>query len=168
LHLNERAVGIPLAEDEAGRPSDRADLGGAGGRNVSLEKHGRSLRVLAVAAGLAAAVACSGGGYGSSPNPVPTPVTGGGGSGSADVVVTINGMLGAGSYTPNPVTVKAGQSVAWRNADAIPHNPTGTGFNTGAIGGGATSAPITFSTAGTIDYHCGIHPTMVGTISVTQ
>ena len=135
---------------------------------MSLEEVKRSLGILAVVAGITAAVACGGSGYSSSPNPVPTPTPSGGGSGSADVTITINGMLGASSFSPNPAAVKVGQTVAWHNADAIAHNPTGTGFNTGAIGGGATSAPITFSTAGTIDYHCGIHPTMVGTLNVTQ
>jgi plastocyanin len=134
---------------------------------VSLEERKRGLGILAVVAGLAAAVAC-GGGYGSSPNPVPTPVPGGGGSGSADVVVTINGMLGTSSYTPNPVTVKAGQTVAWRNADAMPHTATGSGFDTGTLGAGQTSRPIMFSTVGNVDYHCSFHPSMVGTVSVTQ
>ena len=135
---------------------------------MSREEWKRSLGILAVVAGITAAVACGGSGYSSSPNPVPTPTPSGGGSGSADVTITINGMLGASSFSPNPAAVKVGQTVAWHNADSIAHNPTGTGFNTGAIGGGATSAPITFSTAGTIDYHCGIHPTMVGTLNVTQ
>lgn len=134
---------------------------------MSLETRKRRLGILAVVAGMAAAAAC-GGGYGSSPNPVPTPVTGGGGSGSADVVVTINGMLGAGSYTPNPVTVKAGQTVAWRNADAIPHTATGTGFDTGTLDAGQTSRPIMFAAAGNLDYHCSFHPTMGGTVSVTR
>jgi plastocyanin len=96
---------------------------------------------------------------------MPTPTPSGGGA--ADVTITINGMSGATSFSPNPATVKVGQKVAWRNADAISHTATGSGFDTGAIPGGATSTPITFTTAGNLDYHCSFHPSMVGTLSVT-
>jgi plastocyanin len=77
-------------------------------------------------------------------------------------------MLGASSYSPNPATVKVGQTVAWRDADSISHTATGTGFDTGALGSGQTSRPISFTAAGNVDYHCSFHPSMVGTLSVTQ
>ncbi len=132
---------------------------------MSIEGWKRSLGILAVVAGIASAMACGGSSSPSSPTvPNPTP-SGGGGSGSADVTITINGMLGAQSYSPNPATVKVGQTVAWKNADAISHTATGSGFDTGAIGSGQTSAPIKFSTAGSIDYHCSFHPSMVGTLT---
>lgn len=132
------------------------------------QEYRRSLRVLAVAAGMATAIACGGGsGYGSNPTPVATPTPSGGG-GTADVTITINGMNGANSFSPNPAAVKVGQKVAWRNADSITHTASGSGFETGGIAGGATSAPITITTAGNLDYHCSIHPTMVGTLTVTQ
>jgi plastocyanin len=131
---------------------------------MSREEWKRSLGILAVVAGIATAVACGGSSYSSNPtapNPSPsgTPV-------SADVTITINGMLGAQSFTPNPATVKVGQTVAWRNADSIAHDPTGSGWGTGSIGPGQTSQPITFSAAGSMPYHCSIHPTMVGTLTV--
>ncbi len=122
------------------------------------------LAAIAVIAGLAYAVAC-GSSY-SSPTATPTPTPGTGGTGAADVTITINGMNGANSYAPNPGAVKAGQSVSWHNTDAIAHTATGTGFDTGAIAAGATSAPIKFSTAGNISYHCSFHPSMVGTLNV--
>jgi plastocyanin len=132
---------------------------------MSLEEVKRSLGILAVVAGIAAAVAC-GSSYSSmptAPNPSPsgTPV-------AADVTITINGMLGDRSYGPSPASAKVGQTVAWHNADSTAHTATGTGFDTGAINPGQTSQPITFSTAGTFGYHCSIHPTMVGTLNVTQ
>jgi plastocyanin len=135
---------------------------------MSREEWKSSLRILAVVAGIATAVACGGSSYSSNPTaPNPAP-SGGGGSGSADVTITINGMLGARSFTPNPATVKVGQTVSWRNADSIAHDPTGSGWGTGSIGPGQTSQPTMFSTAGSFDYHCSIHPTMVGTLNVTQ
>jgi len=132
---------------------------------VTLQTGTRTLRILAVVAGLAAAQACGGSSSSSNPTPVPTPTPGGG---SADVTITINGMQGSTSYAPNPGAVKVGQKVAWHNADSIAHTATGSGFDTGSIAGGATSSPITITTAGTLDYHCSFHPTMVGSLSVTQ
>jgi plastocyanin len=114
------------------------------------------------------AVSC---GSTSSPT-TPTPPGGGGGGGgvTADVTITINGMNGSQSFSPDPSTAKVGQTVAWRNADSITHTATANGgaFNTGNIAPGATSSPITMTAAGSFDYHCQIHPTMVGTLSVTQ
>jgi plastocyanin len=130
---------------------------------VSLERSKRSLRILAVAAGLAAAVACAGG-YGSNPTPTSTPTPG---SGSADVTITINGMLGNASFSSTPAAVKVGQTVAWRNADSTSHTATGSGFDTGIVAPGQTSRAISFTAAGNVDYHCSIHPSMVGTLSVT-
>jgi plastocyanin len=94
------------------------------------------------------------------PAPSPTP--------SADVTITILGNRGNQSYSPNPQTVRVGQTVAWRNSDSSTHTATqdSAGFNTGNIAGGATSSPITMSAAGTFPYHCTLHPGMIGTITV--
>lgn len=132
-----------------------------------MESQGRktNLGILAVVAGILVAVAC-GGGSGTGPTGVPNPPPGGGGA--ADVTITINSMSGPQSFSPDPGAVKVGQKVAWHNADGITHTATGTGFDTGSIPPGSTSSPITFSTAGTIPYHCSIHPSMVGSLNVTQ
>ncbi len=131
---------------------------------MSIKEWKRSFAVLAVVAGIASAVAC---GSSSSSSPTaPNPAPSGGGSGTADMTITIKGMLGAQSFDPNPATVKVGQTVSWKNSDVITHTATGTGWDTGQIAPGATSAPIKFSTAGTMNYHCSIHPTMTGTLNV--
>jgi plastocyanin len=74
------------------------------------------------------------------------------------------------SYSPNPVSVTVGQQVRWHNSDSLAHTATqdGSGFDTGSIAPGATSAPITLGAAGTVNYHCDFHPTMVGTLNVTN
>ena len=41
------------------------------------------------------------------------------------------------------------------------------GFETGTIAGGATSAPIRITNAGSLAYFCRIHPSMVATLNVT-
>jgi plastocyanin len=124
-----------------------------------------SFGVILVAALAAASAACGGSGYGSTPstNPTPTPTP----AAAADVTITISGQYGAMSFSPSPASAKAGQTVSWHNADNIPHSATGTGFDTGIIAPGGTSTPIMFSAAASNDYHCSIHQSMVGTLTVT-
>jgi plastocyanin len=79
------------------------------------------------------------------------------------------GNLGAGSYSPNPDTLKSGQTVSWRNDDSMAHTATqdAAAFGTGIIDPGATSTPVAISTTGSFGYHCEIHPTtMTGTLVV--
>ncbi len=135
---------------------------------MKLSRLKRSVVVAAAIAACAAfAVSCgSSSGYSTNPSPTPTPTSGGGNS-TADITIEIMGMNGANSYSPNPATAKAGQTVAWHNSDAVAHTATGSGFDTGVVGPGNTSAPITFRTAGTFGYHCAIHPSMTGTLTIT-
>jgi plastocyanin len=74
------------------------------------------------------------------------------------------------SFAPDTASLRIGQQVRWHNADTIAHTATrdGGGFDTGLIPPGGTSAPITVTTAGTVRYHCEIHPSMVGALNVTQ
>jgi len=141
---------------------------------MSLEDVKRSLGILVVAVGVVSAAACNSDNNNpvapnptpspsASPSPSPTPTPA-----AADVTITIKGMNGSQSYSPNPGSVKAGQTVSWTNSDSIAHTATGTGWDTGSIAPGQTSPPIQFSTAGAFDYHCSIHPTMVGRLNVTQ
>jgi plastocyanin len=99
---------------------------------------------------------------GSSSPSSPTPTTG------ANVTVNIVGINGSNSFAPNPTTVTVGQTVAWKNADTITHDiiQDGNVFTTPAVAGGASTGTVTMSTRGTFNYHCGIHPSMVGTITV--
>jgi plastocyanin len=73
------------------------------------------------------------------------------------------------SYSPASVSVQVGQPVRWHNNDNIAHTATqtGVGFNTGSIPANGTSAPITFTAAGPINYFCAFHPGMVGSLTVT-
>lgn len=102
--------------------------------------------------------------YGGAPTPTPSAV-------GADVTIGIVGMEGDHSYSPNPATVRVGQTVAWNNGDSVEHTATADGgsFDTGMIGPGETSNPIVMATAGSFPYHCQIHGfAMVGTLTVTQ
>lgn len=84
---------------------------------------------------------------------------------AADVAVTIMNF----SFQPTPLTIPAGTTVVWTNRDAAPHTATSDTagiFDTGTLQTGQ-SGRVTFNTAGTITYHCNIHPFMHGTVIVT-
>ncbi len=81
------------------------------------------------------------------------------------LTVTIKG----GVYSPNPVMVTVGQSVNWLNSDSIAHTATDAGvFDTGSIAPtSAADAPVLFSSVGTFNYHCTIHPNETASVVVT-
>jgi plastocyanin len=109
---------------------------------------------------LAIVLALAGSACGSSSPSAPTA--------SAAVPISMLGDRGRRSYSPNPATMRVGQTVAWKNTDSTAHDATQDAgrFTTTTVNAGATSAPLTMSTAGTFTYHCTIHPGMVGTITV--
>jgi len=90
----------------------------------------------------------------------PTPTTSNG-------VVTIDIVRdnGAQSFSPNPATLPAGQTVVWHNVDSIVHRVVlnSGSLDTGDLAPGASSRPMSINTGGG-PYHCSIHPSMVGTI----
>lgn len=104
-----------------------------------------------------------------SPAPVQTPVPTPTPSPSA-VVIEIVGEAGGMSFAPASASVRVGQEVRWHNSDSIVHTATqnGGGFDTGLIGPGSTSAPVRVTIPGPLNYHCAVHPDMVGSLSVTQ
>jgi plastocyanin len=71
------------------------------------------------------------------------------------------------TFTPKSVTVKAGTTVTWTNQDDIPHTVTSTNkqFRSKALDTD-DKFTFTFSTPGTYDYFCSLHPKMTGTIVV--
>ncbi|MEU1124923.1 cupredoxin family copper-binding protein [Streptomyces sp. NPDC005899] len=70
-------------------------------------------------------------------------------------------------FVPQSVTVNAGDSVRWINNDSAVHTTTsdGPGWDSGLLTPGM-SFTRTFPTQGTFSYHCDIHPSMTGTITV--
>src|SRR5215208_8185480 len=120
----------------------------------------RSDYVLSGALGLLLLCAGCGGSY-SSPSPTPTPTPTG-----ASATVNVVGDRGASSFTPNPVSPGAALTVAWKNTDGTTHRivANDNSFDTGNIAANGTSAAITVPAAG-MNYHCSIHPGMVGAIN---
>ena len=71
------------------------------------------------------------------------------------------------AFSPEPVTVTAGQTVTWTNHDPFAHSIKSSdgSFDSASLGQGA-SYSATFSTPGTYAYLCGIHNSMTGTVVV--
>ena len=116
----------------------------------------------------------SGNGYGGNPispspsptpSPSPAPV-------AASLTITIVGLDGDQAFSPNPSEITAGKTIAFYNADdGATHrivSDDGVSFDTGILAPGATSAPITMSSAGSFGYHCSVHPAMAGSLKVTS
>jgi plastocyanin len=83
-------------------------------------------------------------------------------------VVTINvvAVNGAQSFSPNPASLPAGQMVVWHNVDGITHHVVlnDGSVDTGDLQPGASSQPMTIAAVGG-QYHCSIHPVMVGSLN---
>jgi plastocyanin len=153
-----------------------------------MKQRGRAAVVAVLVAG-AFASSCGGGGY-SAPTGANPPAANTGNTDTGATVVGILGDRGTNSFAPNPVSARIGQKVQWRNQDGTVHrivqdrvgddgNNSGDPYGGGGQGGsgtsgfdggdtppGAMSIAMTLGAAGTIRYHCAIHPGMVGSIVV--
>jgi plastocyanin len=100
---------------------------------------------------------------------------------AGDVSIVPNAStMGSAAFSPDPFTESfpTRAQVIWVNADqttSVYGGTTGTPhhlvsdiglFDSGLLSPGK-SYPFTFAASGTYTYHCVIHPTMVGTITLT-
>lgn len=85
------------------------------------------------------------------------------GGGGSIVNVSISGL----AFNPGPVTVHVGDIVRWTNNDAVGHTVTADGgaFGSALLGAGAVFT-YTATAAGSFPYHCQVHPSMTGTVTV--
>ncbi len=72
------------------------------------------------------------------------------------------------TFNPQTLTVKAGTTVTWTNKDDIPHGiaVTNNAFKRSQALDTDDSFSFTFTTPGTYQYFCYIHPHMTGAIVV--
>jgi plastocyanin len=72
------------------------------------------------------------------------------------------------TFGPQSLTVKAGTTVTWTNKDDIPHGiaSANNGFAKSKALDTDDSYSFTFTTPGTYQYFCYVHPHMTGTIVV--
>jgi plastocyanin len=115
----------------------------------------------AVAIGGAVLLMWGCGGGSSSPSAPSTP-----GAAGPSVTVTISSAVGNSSFSPNPVPVTNGDTVAFKNND--PKNThhivmdDGSG-DFGDIAPGQTSKTVTIK--GAANFHCANHPWMAGAVN---
>ncbi len=86
------------------------------------------------------------------------------GNGPQTHSVSINNF----AFSPNSLTINAGDTVVWTNNQGVPHTITsdsGSELASSQIQSGQTYSH-TFSTPGTFNYHCSIHTTMKASITV--
>jgi amicyanin len=71
------------------------------------------------------------------------------------------------TFGPHSVTIKAGTTVTWINEDDIPHTVASSSkaFKSKVLDTDDKFS-FTFTTAGTFEYFCSLHPHMTGTIVV--
>ena len=139
----------------------------------------RALRLLLRPVLVCIVAGCSNNTTGTTGNnaPPPTPT-------SNDIAITMGAQTKTTTaFTPNPKTLALGSAssvtVRWINQDisggdyttgtAVAHQimSDNAAFMTSPVLGGNATYSITLSVPGTYNYHCNIHPNMVGAISVT-
>jgi plastocyanin len=83
---------------------------------------------------------------------------------AATTAVEIRGF----AFSPAAVGIATGDAASWTNFDGVGHTVTSdTGaFSSGTLGRNSTYS-LFFLSPGTFAYHCAIHPTMRGSVTVT-
>ena len=120
---------------------------------------------LLATSGLAALLACGGGGGGGVTSPLPG--GGGGGGGTLTHAARVTATTGI-AFDPATVSIAATDTIYF-TFQSLAHNVF---FDTPGSPGNISNSSnatvkVVFPTAGTYNYHCGIHPSMTGTITVT-
>jgi plastocyanin len=75
------------------------------------------------------------------------------------------------AYSPQNITVKKGTTVTWTNRDSAAHDVVEKDDKEGPksklLQTGETYS-YTYNTVGTFEYFCTVHPSMTGTVTVTE
>ena len=111
--------------------------------------------------------ACSGGG--SSPTTAPAATTVAAAPCADSTGTTVVATTVAGNTWAQPVTAKVGDVITWTNSDTVSHKvalDNGTCAMSANIPGGGSKS-LVFSIAGTYPFHCAVHPSMKGTITIS-
>ena len=110
---------------------------------------------------LVTVAACGGGDSGTGP------VDGGGGGGTLVHAKRVTATTSL-AFDPNTVSIPANDSIFF-TFQGVQHNVLFDTPSSPANIGNTTSATVKrqFPTAGTYSYHCGIHPQMTGSVTVT-
>lgn len=88
----------------------------------------------------------------------------------ADSTGTTTVEAAVGGFEWGPVSAKVGDVITWTNSDTAAHRVAlddGSCSMSGNIPGSGGKASLVFSVAGTYPFHCAIHPSMKGTITIS-
>jgi plastocyanin len=129
--------------------------------------------LMAVAAVVAIAVAgCSSGsdeGSGSPATGAPTPAAGASAPSAGASAPSMGDLVNIQNFAfnPNTLTVAPKTAVTWKFDDSTDHTVVAddNSFASQPMGNGQTYSH-TFATAGTVSYHCSIHPFMKASVTV--
>lgn len=134
----------------------------------------RAQRVFVLMSFIVTLVGCGGQDYHTptNPSPVPSgttqsPPASGGAPASSISIPSGAVSLGSNAFGSSPLSVPAGTILTWTNTDSLPHTSTANGgaWDSGTIAPGG-SYSVALSQTGTFQYHCTIHPGMIGTVNV--
>lgn len=132
----------------------------------------RGIAALATALALAA---CSGGGTTSTQAPAggtqaPAGTTAASAPCTDSTGTTIVAVGVANMEWQQPINAKVGDVITWTNGDTVPHKVAlddgSCAMSDNIPGGGSKS--LVFSVAGTFPFHCSVHPSMKGTITISS
>lgn len=79
--------------------------------------------------------------------------------------VTISSV--SNGFVPPSITIQKGETIVWTNRDINAHTATGSNFSSGTVQPNQ-SYSREFTSTGSYDYTCSIHPSMKGTINVVD
>jgi plastocyanin len=108
-----------------------------------------------------------GGSTPAAPTPAPGPSPG---PGPVTVTVNIVGSMGNQAYRPNPVSANAGDTILFRNNDTWMHHIVldDGSADLGDVSPGAASRSVTVRNTNTLNFHCTMHSSMVGSINADK
>ena len=135
----------------------------------------RSLIIFAASAVIAVA-ACSGSAATTAPTAAPATAAQPAAPATPGASTAASAAAGGGesvsiknfSFNPASVNARVGDKVSWTNGDDTAHTVTFDDTSlqgSGPLNNGSTF-DFTFAKPGTFTYHCRIHPTMKGTVTV--
>lgn len=116
--------------------------------------------------------ACSGSG---TPTTGPAATTGAGATTAASApcadstaTTVVAATVGDNTWS-QPINAKVGDVITWTNGDGVPHkvqlDDNSCGMSANMAGGASKS--LVFSKAGTYPFHCSVHLSMKGTITIS-
>ncbi len=134
----------------------------------------RSFIAVGISAIALIAAACSptgGGDATPAPTPADTPATTPAAACTTSTdAAAVEALIQDFSFDPNPVEAKTGEVIVWTNRDGAPHTVTleDGSCKTGNVSAGGGTGGLVFAEPGEYPFFCSIHPSMKGTIVISN